>query len=345
MLNKIRAPRLRSVFLGMAVLCAFLFFVFHRDAQRGISNSKATGLGAVSTGWDPISLWKQDSFASKVRRVARGGVVGGVPGGTRVATIRPASMSMYLEASPQQADQPSRPKKVIRSVGLELLVRDSRQSALKIEQITYAIRGEVEKAELRNYAETSQSGELMIRVPSDQLENVVETLRKLAVRVQNEHWESRDISREYTDSEARLRNMKAEEQQYLVLLRRSGSMKDTLEVTEKISEVRGEIEQLQGELNWWSHQVAMSAIQISLTEEPQATVAARWRPLYNAKNAAHEMLVGVGEWLDWAVAFIISLPLILLWTCSIGGLLWVAWRSLRWAWLRWFKPAPQPAAT
>ena len=346
MMNKIRAPRLRSFFLGIVILSAFLLFVVHRDARREISNSKTTGLGAVAADWDPISLWKQDSFRRKTKKGIIGGIIGGVPGGTNNASIRPASMTVYLE-SPQQADQTSESRKVIRTVGLELLVRNSRESASKIEQLTYATRGEVEKAELRNYAETSQTGTLTIRVPSEQLDNVVASLRKLALRVQIEHWESRDISREYMDNEARLRNMKAEEQQYLVLLRRSGSMKDTLEVTEKISEVRGEIEQLQGELNWWSHQVAMSAIQISLTEEPQATLAAHWRPLYNAKNAAHEMLLGLGEWFDWAITFVIDLPLILLWVCSVGGLLWAVWKILRWVWLRWWKPSspPQPAAT
>ena len=279
-------------------------------------------------------------------RNGSGGVIGGVAGGLDSDKVGAAQVSGYLRSpDPLPAgEQQSEPqKKIVRAVTLELLVRDAREATARIQQITNATKGEVEKAEIRNYLQTSQSGELTLRVPSAELETVVASFRKLAIRVQNEHWETRDITREYTDSQARLRNMKAEEQQYLVLLRRAGSMKDTLEVTEKLSEVRGEIEQLQGELNWWSHQVAMSAIQVSLSEEPQATVATQWRPLYNAKNAAHEMLTGIGDWVDWAVAFVISIPLILLWVCSVGGLLWTGWRILRFVWVRWLKPAPQPA--
>lgn len=342
MLHRIRTPKLRSVLLGMLIMVALLLFLLHRGAQQGVANSKATGLGAVATGWDPISLWKQDTFASKIRRMTTSGIVGGVPGGTKQAKIR----SEIVASDYLQAEESAKPqKKIVRTVSLDLLVHDARQAASQIERIAYVKQGEVEKAEVRNSGATSQSGELTLRVPSDELDNIVGSFRTMAIRVQNEHWESRDVTREFMDSEARLRNMKAEEQQYLVLLRRTGSMKDTLQVTEKISEVRGEIEQLQGELNWWSHQVAMSAIQISLNEEPQAMVAARWRPLYNAKNAAHEMLLGLGEWVDWAVAFLINIPLILIWVCSVGGLIWVGWKSLRWVWIRWLKPAPQAAIT
>ena len=84
-------------------------------------------------------------------------------------------------------------------------------------------------------------------------------------------------------------------------------MSDTLEVTEKISEVRGEVERLQGELNYMSHQVAISAIAIRLIQESDAQVAGlHWRPLYNAKLAAREMISGHADWLDFLVALIPS---------------------------------------
>lgn len=122
-------------------------------------------------------------------------------------------------------------------------------------------------------------------------------------------------------------------------------MKDTLEVTDKLSEVRGNIEQLQGQLNWWAHQVEMSAVQIHLTEEPEATMVARWRPLYNAKNSAVVMLHDLGDWVDWVVALIINIPIILVWFVTIGSLLLLCWKILRWAWFRFFRPPPPVVPT
>jgi uncharacterized protein YhaN len=245
----------------------------------------------------------------------------------------------YLSQEQTKASFPDVDHKLIHSVGLQLLVKNAASASAEIERITASLHGEIEKADLHNYGD-SRDGEMTLRVPADRLDEAIAQFSRIAIRVQDQHRESRDITREFMDSEAHLRNMKAEEQQYLVLLHRAGTMKDTLEVTENISEVRGEIEQLQGTLNWWSHQVAMSAVQIHLTEEPQATMVARWRPLYNAKNSAAIMLHDLGDWVDWIVALVINIPVIAVWFVTVGSLFLLGWKILRWAWFRFFRPPP-----
>jgi Domain of unknown function (DUF4349) len=342
-----RVPRLQSVLIGMAILLGLLFWIMHRDAQREIESQKATGLGAVGNEWDPISLWQQSSFSPYFNRTSKpSGTVGGVPGGEMggviggIASDRDKTVATEMSAQLVDTEWPTVDHKVVQTVGLELLVKNAAETTAKIEQIAQSMHGEIEKADLHNYG-TSREGQLTLRVPADRLDDAVAQFSGQAIRVQDQHRESRDISREFMDNEAHLRNMKAEEQQYLVLLRRAGSMKDTLEVTDKLSEVRGDIEQLQGELNWWSHQVAMSAVQIHLSEEPQANMVARWRPLYNAKNSVVMMLRDLGDWIDWVVALLINIPLILLWSLTVGSLLLLGWKVLRWAWFRFFRP-PTP---
>ncbi|HEU5402020.1 MAG TPA: DUF4349 domain-containing protein [Terriglobales bacterium] len=339
MAAKILIPKLRSVVGGMGLLLLILLWTMHRDAKREIANQKGAGLGAVAVGWDPISLWQQSSFSSysrpRTKRGVAGGVVGGVPGRDRDKLIESARISAQLVEPLSSSED----HKVVQTVGLELLVKNASDTAAEIERVTRSLHGEIEKADLHNYG-NSREGELTLRVPTVSLDDSVAQFSRQAIRVQDQHREARDITREFMDNEAHLRNMKAEEQQYLVLLRRAGSMKDTLEVTDKLSEVRGEIEQLQGELNWWSHQVSMSAVQIHLTEEPQANLVARWRPFYNAKNSAVLMLHDLGDWVDWVVALVINIPVILVWFVTVGGLLLLGWKVLRWAWFRFFRPAP-----
>jgi hypothetical protein len=87
-----------------------------------------------------------------------------------------------------------------------------------------------------------------------------------------------------------------------------------------------------------THDIEMSAVTITLTQESGTQVLGiRWRPLYNAKIATHELLVGLGEWTDWVVALLIKLPLILLWTLTVGGLLWGVWKVGRAVWPRVVK--------
>jgi hypothetical protein len=60
--------------------------------------------------------------------------------------------------------------------------------------------------------------------------------------------------------------------------------------------------------------------------------------LYNAKVAVRDLLEGLGDWVDSMVAILIKLPLIVLWTLTVGVILWVVWQSGRSVWLRFLKP-------
>jgi TfoX/Sxy family transcriptional regulator of competence genes len=63
------------------------------------------------------------------------------------------------------------------------------------------------------------------------------------------------VTKQYVDQEARLRNLRAQEQQYLGILRKAATVKDTLEVSDKLNEVRGAIEERQAEFEALTKQV------------------------------------------------------------------------------------------
>ncbi len=62
--------------------------------------------------------------------------------------------------------------------------------------------------------------------------------------------------------------------------------------------------------------------------------------------ALHDMLEGMGGWVDAMVAFIISLPLIAVWVVTILFAMTVAWRLGRRIWRLILPglPGPHPAA-
>jgi hypothetical protein len=163
-------------------------------------------------------------------------------------------------------------------------------------------------------------------------------LKGLATNVDRESTEVHDVTREYVDLDARLRNAQAEEVQYLQILKRATSIKDTLDVTEKLSDVRGRIEQLQGEMKFLIAQIDMSSLEISLRAESDAAVAGmHWRFLRQAKAALSEMTSGLADWADSVIAFLINLPLMAVWL-SVIILLLVAVRILK---LLWGKFGPK----
>ena len=239
------------------------------------------------------------------------------------------------EAADSASPVPDR--KLIHNAELGLTVVDVRAVAEQIRRITEAGRGEVDNLEITDGG-GSVSATVVVRVPASGLTSALTEYKKLAVRTDHEQVSGRDVTREFYDNEAHMRNLRAEEQQYLTIMKQAHSVTDILQVSEKLSDVRDRIERLQAQIQVMTHDIEMSAVSISLTQESSTQVLGiRWRPLYNAKIATRELLAGLGEWTDWVVALLIKLPLILLWTLTIAALLWLVWRIGRAAWQRLVK--------
>ena len=165
------------------------------------------------------------------------------------------------------------------------------------------------------------------------MHQAMEQIKKLATHVDREATEAQDVTRAYVDLDARLSNAKAEEGRYLEIMKRTTTVKDVLEVTEKLSDVQGRIEQLQGEMNYMNVQILLSPISISLRSEAEAAVAGvRWQPLRQAKVAVSDLLTGLADWADEVIAFFIDLPLYALWLLTLAALAFVVWRVLRFLW-------------
>jgi hypothetical protein len=132
--------------------------------------------------------------------------------------------------------------------------------------------------------------------------------------------------------QARLRNLRAEEAQYLQIMKSAFKVDDMLNVTAKLSEVRGQIEQQQAEFEALSKQVEMAAISVAMHTQVDAQVMGiNWRPLYQLKLAARDGLSALASYTSTMLSVIFILPAVLLWvgTIFLGAVL--VWRTVRWA--------------
>jgi len=153
---------------------------------------------------------------------------------------------------------------------------------------------------------------------------------KLALRVESEEMEAEDVTRQYIDQQARLRNLRAQEAQYLTILKQAKTAKDTPDVSEKLNGVRGEIEQQQAEFETLSKQVETVAMTVSLRSQPEANIfGLQWRPLYEIKLAAMQGLEGLVDYASAMFALVFYLPAILLWRETILAGAFFGWKLLR----------------
>jgi hypothetical protein len=256
-----------------------------------------------------------------------------------------------LEAPPAPGQAEGKPasaafdRKIIRTGAMELVVKDAPAAVQQLQALAERLGGYVESSNLTQVGD-SMNGTIKLRIPAARFDEARSGARGIGLRVQSESVDANDVTRQFVDLEASLRNFRAEEAQYLEIMKRASKTEDVLQVAEHLSDVRGRIERTQGDLNLLSHQVDMSTLTINLVAQAEARVLGlEWRPLYNARRAFRELLQGLADYADSMVALLIYLPLILVWTATIVFFAVIAWKSLRWVWKRFLKRAPAaPAA-
>jgi hypothetical protein len=221
-------------------------------------------------------------------------------------------------------------RKIVRSGELGLIVQGPAEVAEKIRLLAETQGGFLVSSEVSG-GPNATSGSLTIRVPEARFEETWAEIHKLGRRVETEKIDAQDVTRQYVDQDASLRNLRAEEGQYLAILKQAHTVKETLEVSEKLTGVRGQIEQQQAEFNALSKQVETVAITISLRAEAETQVLGlNWRPLYQMKVALRDGLDAVASYAGAMISILFYLPAVLLWMGTILAGVAAGWKAWRW---------------
>jgi len=168
-------------------------------------------------------------------------------------------------------------RKIVRTANLELEVEDVSAAVREVEGAAVAAGGFVSESNVFVDAppepdgggdgapRRTQTATVTIRVPAGEYGGVMEQLRGIAKQVRSERSQASEVTEEYTDLEARLRNLEATEASYLELLTGAGEIPDILLVQDRLSQVRLEIEQVQGRINLLDNLTDLATITIQLS--------------------------------------------------------------------------------
>lgn len=171
-----------------------------------------------------------------------------------------------------------------------------------------------------------RSGQATFQVPADKLDGVVTDVRGKGTP-ESISISGNDVSTQYVDLQARLRNAEAQRDAMLALMQQAKTVADTIQIQNQLGQVTGQIEQLKGKINYLDHSTAFSTLSIKITE---ATAGPRdeWGLQSAGTQALHNM-VNVLAFVVLALGTLI--PLLV-----AGAILFVAGRM---AWRRWGRPA------
>jgi hypothetical protein len=214
-------------------------------------------------------------------------------------------------------------RKIIARANIELTVSDPNATVDAINALMDQVGGYVSASNLyKSSYDAAQrlQGNLTLRVPAERLDETLVALEQLAVDVPSRNMDREDVTDQYSDIDAQLRNLEATEAELREMLaevraRPNATAEDIMAVYRTLSEVRGQIEQLRGQKNMFDNLISLSTIEVTLRPDSATlpVVEDGWRPAVVMREALRA-LVGAVQWLGnvaiWVVLFL--LPLLLL---------------------------------
>ena len=218
--------------------------------------------------------------------------------------------------------QPSWDRKIIRTGSINLMVEN-------VEESIAAVRSTATQAEGLVFSSNTQyEGEeivatVTIQVPVEAFDDVMSRLRKLGTKVLSENTTSEDVTEEYTDLDSQLKNLQVQEEQLRVLMGRATNVDETLTVQRELGQVRGEIEKVQGRLNYLSRRTELSTITVTLAPSGLVPTPEGWQPASTAERAWNASLVTLTQLADLVIAVVVYswwlIPFLLLGAWMLRG--------------------------
>lgn len=211
---------------------------------------------------------------------------------------------------------------VIKTGEVTVVVKDVRAVIKSISEFVeqkkgFVVNSQIYKSGLAPY------GIITVRIPSKEFESGILEIKSLG-EVQRESVNGNDVTEEYVDLDARLRNLLATEKQFLDILKKAEKITDILAVERELSQVRSNIEVLEGRMKYLKTSAEMSSLTVHLSTDPNVLPTIEdpneWKPLAVLK-AAVRGLISVGKNLaNLLIYFVVFIPLWLL----IVLIVWVA---------------------
>jgi len=207
---------------------------------------------------------------------------------------------------------------LIRTAQLSITVKDTVEAVQGAKAVVEGLGGYVTSSQVYKQGERLYAT-MVLRVPAERFDDALAQIKALAVEVERESTQGEDVTEEYVDLQARLRNLELTEKELQQLLtevrERTQKAEDVLAVYRELTEIRGQIEQLKGRMQYLERRVDFATIELSIAPHVLSTpvVEPGWKPLVTLREASRSLVKAL-QWLVdaviWLVVFV--LPILIL---------------------------------
>ncbi|MBI2469344.1 MAG: DUF4349 domain-containing protein [Candidatus Rokubacteria bacterium] len=250
------------------------------------------------------------------------------------ATLAPTD---YRAAAPEGTPAVPWARRVLRQATFDIELGDVEGAIARLTELVEAAGGYVADTQTHADGAGVLRATVTAYVPPAAFSRTVRDLEPLG-RITARRIAGQDVSEEFVDLEARVRNLERHEAQLLGFMARAQKVTDLLALETELARVRGEIERLTGRLRFLRARTEMAAVRVNLVRVGAAAPAEGL--LARARERVREAFVA-----GWQAAFDVAVGLAALAAQGSplavpAGLGWALYRRLR------RQPAsPPPAVT
>jgi hypothetical protein len=172
------------------------------------------------------------------------------------------------------SNEPNFDRKVIRTGQLALEVEKFDEAARRLLTIAETAGGFIADS---SYEESGgvPHGTFVLRVPANRFTDTVRQAEQLGT-VQRRQISGQDVTEEFIDLDARVRNLERQEARLLTFMDRAVKIPDLMAIQQEVSRVRGEIERLKGRLRFLTNRVDLATIQADVSQKPKKQSGGFW---------------------------------------------------------------------
>jgi hypothetical protein len=227
------------------------------------------------------------------------------------SSMKTVSLQQADDATTANVPTPAE-RRIIRNATITLEVEQPTQAMQVIASIAesrggFVVTSDSVRHSVKRGTKSYEVVTVEIRVPAAQFDAALATIRGInGGNVTAQKITGKDVTEEYIDLEARLRTQKALEAQLMEIMKRAAEVEDAIAVQRELTNVRTEIERVEGRRRFLENQSSLSTISVTL--QPPA-------PLVSTTGFFQSVGGAFGDGIDFAASFIlflisVSLPLL-----------------------------------
>jgi len=207
---------------------------------------------------------------------------------------------------------------VIENAELAIVVEDPEARMAEIGNLAKEMGGFVVSSSFYQDTSTGRElpqGNIVIRVPSERLDEALAEIKKGALDVPRENRSGEDVTNQYVDLQAQLKAKQAAEEKLLEIMDRATRAEDVLAIYLQVQNVQTEIERLKGQIQYLEESAALSAVNVQLmTEESNQPIEiGPWRPEGAAREAIQNLIFFFQNFVDFLITLVLQvLPSLIL---------------------------------